>query len=498
MSSTRETPKKLAAVLEPKNSSCSGDCCRLCRCLFRVQKGDKFQHISTENLFKIPGKKGVEKRPLHELLSEDLGLHLSSNPNYSSRVCAKCALKIRNAVELVRFLKANLNPVANIGETSVECETQQRWKRMSKSPSSAEKPKSARIPTAEQESQAPVKNCRGLRVKKSFSFQRSRDEPDHTVDIIRANINFQKEAERLCKIESEKHVQTEVKVMLCGNGEVKLRTPSDKITKSLIKNAVLRKWKNVSNIVINHKDIEPFLRTALSCKVSGEFKQYCEGTNSILKGTSPEELAAYSNRFVAQETKVMCPFWHASLLGACGVHKCQEKKQKASNAIALATSVTARARNQRMSALVSRISVILLHSGAKTQDFTRLNRLGISLSHKQSIRLQTSMGNNFDGKVLQWKKKREDLLAARSLCKEIMEQQIPMLGEDDMELEIWCDLSEETTQHYEAFSANAHRALMDVVESCTTVDDHDVARISDTTMQIVHAKLEEQEPASYR
>lgn len=118
MSSTRETPKKLAAVLEPKNSSCSGDCCRLCRCLFRVQKGDKFQHISTENLFKIPGKKGVEKRPLHELLSEDLGLHLSSNPNYSSRVCAKCALKIRNAVELVRFLKANLNPVANIGETN--------------------------------------------------------------------------------------------------------------------------------------------------------------------------------------------------------------------------------------------------------------------------------------------------------------------------------------------------------------------------------------------
>ena len=252
---------------------------------------------------------------------------------------------------------------------------------MSKSSSSAEKPKSARIPTAEPESQAPVKNRRELRVKKSFSFQR--DEPDHTVDIIRANINFQKEAERLCKIESEKRVQTQVKVMLCtGNEEVKLRTPSDKITKSLIKNAVLRKWKNVSNIVINHKDIEPFLRTALSCKVFAEFKQYCEGTNSILKGTSPEELAAYSNRFVAQETKMMCPFWHASLLGACGVHKCQEKKQKASNAIALPTSVTARARNQRMSALVSRISVILLQSGAKTQDFTRLNRLGISLSHQ--------------------------------------------------------------------------------------------------------------------
>jgi len=109
MSSTKETPKKLASVLKPKNASCSEDCCRLCGCSFKVQKGDKIHHISTENLFKLPGKKGVEKRPLDKLLSEDLGLSVSNNPNYSSRVCAKCALKIRNAVELVRFLKANLN-----------------------------------------------------------------------------------------------------------------------------------------------------------------------------------------------------------------------------------------------------------------------------------------------------------------------------------------------------------------------------------------------------
>ena len=134
------------------------------------------------------------------------------------------------------------------------------------------------------QSQAPVEKRRGLRVKKSFSFHSN--EQDCTGDITRANSNFQKEAERLCKIESEKRGQSEVKVMLCtGNGEVKLRTPSDKITRSLITNAVLRKWKNVANIVTNHKDMEPFLRTALSCKVSTEFKQYCEGTNSILKGT---------------------------------------------------------------------------------------------------------------------------------------------------------------------------------------------------------------------
>ena len=460
------------------------------------------QHISTENLFKIPSRKGVEKRPLDQLISEDLGLSDIKTPEYSSRVSAKCALKIRNAVELFRFVKDNLNPQPVPDEENMDENSdryQHRWKRMSKSPSSAEKPKSARIPSAEQASQVPVEK-RGSRIKRSFTFQRSED---CRADINnQSNSDFEKEAERLCKIESnlasENRNQSDVKVILRGgNGEVKLCTPNDKTTRSLIKNIVLRKWKNVANIVFSHKDVEPFLRTALASKVSREIKYYCEDTNSILKGTSPEELSAYSNRFVLQEVKVTCPFWHASLVGACVVHKCEDKELKASNAVALATSAMARSRNQRMSALVSRISVILLHSGAKSQDFTGLNRLGVSLSHKQSIGLQKSMGNNFDGKVLHWKKNTEDLLGARALCKEIMAKQIPVFSEDDMELEVWCDLSRETTQVYNSYSSSTHNEFMKVVESCMTGDD-DVVRISDATMYIVLAKLEEREAPSYR
>lgn len=103
-----------------------------------------------------------------------------------------------------------------------------------------------------------------------------------------------------------------------------------------------------------------------------------------------------------------CPFWHASVVGACGVHKSEEKEMKVSNAIALATSATSRTRNQRMSALASCISVILLLSGAKTQDFARLNKLGVSMSHRQSIRLQqlwdiTSMAKCCNGKRIERK-----------------------------------------------------------------------------------------------
>lgn len=93
-----------------------------------------------ENLFKL-SKKGVEKQPLDKLLSEDVGLPILNNSNYFSRVCANCALKIRNTFELVRLLKMNLNLIiADVEETSDGCKTQQHWKRMSKSPSSVEKP----------------------------------------------------------------------------------------------------------------------------------------------------------------------------------------------------------------------------------------------------------------------------------------------------------------------------------------------------------------------
>ena len=44
---------------------------------------------------------------------------VSNSPSYSMRVCAKCALKIWNDVELPCFLKATLNPVIADVEATV-------------------------------------------------------------------------------------------------------------------------------------------------------------------------------------------------------------------------------------------------------------------------------------------------------------------------------------------------------------------------------------------
>ena len=108
-----------------------------CRWSFKGQKGDRIQHIGLTLI-----RRSGTSDPV-------------SNPSYSSRVCAKHALKIWNAVELALFLKANLNPVvADVKATSDDCETQQHGKRKSKSSTSEEKPKSAKTPAAELESQA--------------------------------------------------------------------------------------------------------------------------------------------------------------------------------------------------------------------------------------------------------------------------------------------------------------------------------------------------------
>ena len=47
------------------------------------------------------------------------------------------------------------------------------------------------------------------------------------------------------------------------------------------------------------------------------------------------------------------------------------------NSMALASSVTARVRNNTMSALAYRVSCVLFHSGVSHQDLIRLNHLGI-------------------------------------------------------------------------------------------------------------------------
>lgn len=259
-------------------------------------------------------------------------------------------------------------------------------------------------------------------------------------------------------VHNEHQPKSSVKVAFLKHGTIQeLKTPKDKDSSDLIKNVCLRKWSAVANTVFKMKELQEDLRHFLSVFVAREFSSYCKGNNSILKSKTPDEYIAYSNKFVLEECRSWCPLWYASVTGACGVHKSKEKTIQATNNIALATATTARFRNREMSALATRISTVLLHSGAKSRDFTRLNKLGVCMSHKQSIRHQVLLGKQFDSPVLHWKSSIEEYMEALHLISEIRARQI--CNTSAIVSEVSLDLSMETLSNYTYFTERAFAKL---------------------------------------
>ena len=93
--------------------------------------------------------------------------------------------------------------------------------------------------------------------------------------------------------------------------------------------------------------------------------------------------------------------WVSIVNGACGMSSKspEEKRRRSFNVISVATSVLARFRNARLSALAYRISMLLLHDGLSYFDIKRLNHLGVCMSPDSSIELQRKMGTSSDAKV---------------------------------------------------------------------------------------------------
>lgn len=75
--------------------------------------------------------------------------------------------------------------------------------------------------------------------------------------------------------------------------------------------------------------------------------------------------------------------------------------------------------------MAHRISAILVHTGVKSSDLTRLNCLGICMSHRDSetIKKQAEMGQAHNKKVLTWKHEVENKAQAKELLSEIFEKQ---------------------------------------------------------------------------
>lgn len=411
-----ETPKKSVPKKGRKRKGQeTSQFCRICYRPFAISYGNfptsKQGYISTENIFTVPQKKGLTKSLSSYL--EYLGFHLDLDEQFSTRVCSPCGTKVRTAAATVEMLKTNLNQPAPCVGVQIE-----RSKRMSNSPHQTQQSKILRNSSSPNQSVA----------KRSLSLGGMRNEnvnPEGTSICRSLGCEaFQSNAveevrihDELTTLDHETQQKTELTVLVSDPNsefseegskedpslEVKDKTPKDAVLRSLIKNTLKKNWKTVANVLIlKIKEAKPFVQQALRKVTEKEIGVLCKKGKSILKNRSAKELIEFSNEKVAEEVSKECPTWNSCVLGACGIWD-NEDDPSSSNSVAVATAVVAKRRNKRMSAFAYRVSSILMHSGAKEADFTRLNRLGLCMSHKETVVKQKEMGKHYDEKVKSWR-----------------------------------------------------------------------------------------------
>jgi len=245
---------------------------------------------------------------------------------------------------------------------------------------------------------------------------------------------------------------TELKVVVVNpNGRVENYSSFDDKTKSMITNLCRKHWKTVANLIFQHPHTREELCEPLRKAVSGEFKEYCaEKTDSVLQKSSPEDLAALSNKILVHEAEVWCPLWMCCVRGACNVSNSREENDKETNSIALSTAVAAKCRNPKMSAVSYRISTILFHSGVKQDDLKLLNKLCVCMSPQSIVELQRRMGENCEAKLLHWKKEIEKVKGAALLLKEVKQKQVGHHEDEEMRVDV--DFSARTIQTYQFYT----------------------------------------------
>ena len=287
---------------------------------------------------------------------------------------------------------------------------------------------------------------------------------------------------------------TEAKVVIVNpGGRVETFSSFHYKTKLIIVNLCRKKLKTIANLTFEHPIIPEELPDPLRRTVSKEFQEYCNNaTDSVLKKSRPDDLAAFSNKVLVHEADVWCPFWMNCVRGACNVRDSSQLDVKKINAMALITSVAARGRNETMSAVAYRISAVLFHSGVKHEDLRILNKLGVCMSPDMIVQFQRKMGECCESKVGHWKREIEKAKVASLLLNEVREKQVGNHEDDVMRVDI--DFSEETIRKYDFFEPAAFQFCQEHINRFS--DEQDI--ITDQELGAAAAEIAKIQLPYYR
>ena len=219
---------------------------------------------------------------------------------------------------------------------------------------------------------------------------------------------------------------------------------------TVVQRAAENNFKSVLFAIINCPETASLAREVFKTKIATECRNYAKQRNS-LNTTDPALVAEFRNSTFVKEVEIKTPFLYSALQG--GV-----KEETDFNKIALGASSCLSTR-VKSSAYLTRNTVILQHGGCKAQDISRLNRLGICSSHDTSIRVQNRMGEAFDEDIIEWKEDIEETKQKILLLEEVKKVQVPVIGEDDMEVDVAIDFSKDTLSGYKYYAD-------DIFEDC--------------------------------
>ena len=441
------------------------DYCRACKCSLKNKNGSLGSFV---NVFKVTNRNQLKGLVIADVC-EQSGIQLRKSPSLSTRICPSCTRKIKTFADLYSFISSRIN-TSTEAEAIVSTDETITKRIVQLTPGKSPSRKARRIVEEAERVETPVDEkpvCRRLIL--------SYGEKEHN-DNLRSHMNI----EDIVNSET-----TRVKVLILSpNGDIKVTTPQDKATTGIVKNIALKKWKAATNAFISHKNVLPELMVALKRSVNREFKAFCK-MDTVLKGRSADELAAFSNKLLAKEAEVYLPFWNACVRGSCG-EKVDENKATALqakvdegleiiNTVALTTATVARQRVKNLSAFHYRVSTVLCHSGVSFDGAVLLNKLGVCMSPQRMVSLQRAMGKDHDAKLQMWKREVQENESACKLLQEVVSKQLPQLAEDDMELNRTVDLSEESLQQYRFYSK-------DVLGYCLTLIEPIKAQLSECEM----------------
>ena len=164
--------------------------------------------------------------------------------------------------------------------------------------------------------------------------------------------------------------------------------------------------ENVAKAAVKNPRVLRQIIISVCNLVNKECEHICRPlTDSLFRNASHTALTTLSVSGAIQELQSVAPtVW--KLLGgdvASPNRDLVNQNARIGSHVVMATADLLKARNCRMSAFQSLVSVILFHSGAKKRAYRRLNQLGVSMSHKRTLCRIKGMASKFNTAVAKWK-----------------------------------------------------------------------------------------------